>query len=260
LDVLDMVKTANLGHIGGSMSCMDILVSLYYKIINIEKIKAAAPGRDRFILSKGHCAEALYAVFADLEIIPKESLSTFACFDTLLAGHPTKKIAGVEVATGALGHGLSVGAGMAIALKADKNPACVYVLLGDGEMAEGSVWEAAMAASKYKLNNLTAIIDRNRLQISGDTEDVMPLEDLEKKFRAFGWECRVCDGHEPDEIIDALTQNRPICLPLAVIANTKKGYGSAVTENKSEWHHHVPDDEEYEKIKNDLTKRRDSCG
>jgi len=260
LNVLETVKTANSGHIGGSMGCMDILVALYYKIMDIEKIKTAAPDRDRFILSKGHCAEALYAVFADIGFIPKASLKTFASFGTLLAGHPAKKITGVETATGSLGHGLSVGAGMGIGLKADQNPANIYVLMGDGEMAEGSVWEAVMSAVKYKLNNLTVIIDRNRLQISGDTEDVMPLENLAKKLRAFGWECRVCNGHEPEELINALTENKPLLRPLAVIANIVKGFGSAVMENKAEWHHRVPDEIEFEQIKKDLTERRDNCG
>jgi transketolase len=255
-----MVKTSSSGHIGGSMGCMDILVALYYKIMDIDKIINAAPGRDRFVLSKGHCAEALYAVLADRGIIPRASLKTFAVFGTQLAEHPTKKIPGVETATGALGHGLSIGTGMAIGLKADIHPAGVYVLLGDGEMAEGSVWEAAMSAAKYKLNNQTAIIDRNRLQISGNTEDVMPLENLSEKFRAFNWECRICDGHEPKEIIEALTQNRPLFQPLAVIADTVKGFGSAVMENRAEWHHRIPNEAEYIKIKNDLAERRNSCG
>ncbi|MCL2815015.1 MAG: transketolase [Oscillospiraceae bacterium] len=254
-----MVKAANAGHIGGSMSCMDILVVLYYRLMDTKKIMNGAPDRDRFILSKGHCAEALYAVFADIGFIEPALLKTFAAFDTALAKHPTRKITGVEAATGALGHGLPIGAGMGIALKADRNPAAVYVLLGDGEMAEGSVWEAAMAAAKYKLNNLTAIVDRNRLQISGNTEDVMPLDDLADKFRAFGWECRTCDGHEPEELIKTL-KDKPLSKPLAVIAETVKGFGSAVMENKAEWHHLVPNDIEFERIKNELTKRRNECG
>ena len=260
LDALEMVKASNSGHIGGSMGCMDILAVLYYKIIDVKKIINAAPDRDRFILSKGHCAEALYAVFADRGIISRAALKTFAAFDSPLAGHPSKKIPGVEIATGALGHGLSVGAGIGIGLKADNITADIYVLTGDGELAEGSVWEAAMFAAKYKLDNLIAVVDRNKLQISGGTEDVMPLEDLSAKFKAFGWECKICDGHDPGELIKALTENRPVLKPIVVIAETIKGFGSRVTENKAEWHHRVPDDIEFEQIKSDLIKRRDSFG
>jgi transketolase len=239
---------------------MDILTTLYYAVMDAEKIKLNAPDRDRFILSKGHCAEALYTVLADKGFFPKAQLNSYASFNTFLAEHPTKKTPGVEVATGALGHGLSVGVGMCIGLKADKNLAGVYVLIGDGELAEGSVWEAAMSAAKYKLGNLTAIIDRNRLQISAGTEDVMPLDSLEEKFRAFGWQCCVCNGHEPDEIIDALTTERLPEKPLAVIAETVKGCGSTVMENKAEWHHLVPNESEYAQIKADLMERRDSYG
>ena len=243
LTVLDMVKEAKAGHIGGSMSCMDILVALYHSQLN--------PG-ERFILSKGHCAEALYAVLASKGVFQKELLKTFATFDTALAEHPTKKVPGVEFATGALGHGLSVGVGMAMGLEAR-----VYVLMGDGELAEGSIWEAAMSAAKYRLKHLTAIVDRNRLQISGGTEDVMPLDDLGEKFRSFGWEVRICNGHEPGEILQAMAIGDK---PLAVIANTVKGFGSAVMENNPEWHHHIPDEEQYLQIKTDFTQRRDSFG
>jgi transketolase len=202
----------------------------------------------------------LYAVLADSGFITDDTLKTYAAFDTILAEHPTRKINGIEVATVALGHGLSIGVGMGIGLKADGLAAMVYVLMGDGELAEGSVWEAAMSAAKYRLNNLTAIIDRNRLQISGDTEDVMPLENLADKFAAFGWERRVCNGHEPDEIIRAITHNRPADKPLAIIAETIKGYGSKIMEHKADWHHLVPNDEQYLQIKTELLRRRDDCG
>jgi transketolase len=257
LDVLEMVWKANTGHIGGSMSCMDLLVALYYGLMDSHKIKARAADRDRFILSKGHCAEALYAVLADRGFFPTETLSTYAAFDTMLAEHPTAKVPGVEAATGALGHGLSLGVGMGIGLLADGNTARIFVLMGDGELAEGSVWEAAMAASKFKLGNVTAIVDRNRLQISGPTEQVMPLEDLCEKFMAFGWACRTCNGHEPAEVLSAITNDRPAGQPLAVLANTTKGYGSAVMENQAEWHHLVPSPEQYEQIKADLLAK---CG
>ena len=251
LDVLEMVWNAKAGHIGGSMSCIDILVCLYYQCMDIEKIHMNASDRDRFILSKGHCAEALYAILAGQGFIQKETLKTFAAFDSILAEHPTRKVAGVEAATGALGHGLSMGVGMALALKADKSPAKVYVLMGDGEQAEGSVWEAAMSAAKYKLNNLIAIIDRNRLQISGSTEEVMPLDCLKDKYIAFGWDCRVCNGHDMDALIQALSQpsnNKPII----IITETIKGYGSPIMEGKIDWHHLIPTEHEYEQIKADL--------
>ena len=260
LDVLDMVKKANAGHIGGSMSCMDILVCLYYEIMNTGKILVHDVERDRFILSKGHCAEALYAVLADNGFISKDILQTFAVFDTILAGHPVKKVNGIEFATGSLGHGLSVSVGMGIALKNDSNPAKIYVLMGDGEQSEGSVWEAVMAASKFKLDNLIAIIDRNKLQISGNTEDIMPLNDLAMKYTSFGWTVRICNGHEPVEIINAITESRPHNMPLLIIAETVKGYGSEVMENKADWHHAVPNDAEYIQIKTDLETRRNNCG
>jgi transketolase len=253
LDVLEMVYASKAGHIGGSFSSMDVLVSLYYRLMDVSLIQAGDPARDRFVLSKGHCAEALYAVLADTGFIPKEELKTFTRFGTRLAEHPTKGIPGIEIATGALGHGLSAAIGMALALKMDGCPAHVYCLMGDGEQAEGSVWEAAMAAAKYGLDNLTAIVDRNRLQISGCTEDVMPCGDLKDKYQAFGWNTMVCDGHAFDELLPAL-QTRAAGLPTVVIAETVKGRGSPVMENIAEWHHQIPTAEEYEIIKADLIK------
>ena len=196
LDVLDMVYNSRAGHIGGSMSCMDILCALYYEIMDVEKIRAGDADRDRFIMSKGHCAEALYAVLADCGFFPKEELRTFARFDTRLPEHPSHRLPGIEIGTGSLGHGLGIAAGLALGLKRDKNPGRVYVLMGDGEQQEGTVWEAAMASAKYGLDNLMAIVDCNTLQISGDTEDIMPIEDLADKYMAFGWEVALCMGNE----------------------------------------------------------------
>ncbi|MCL1819674.1 MAG: transketolase [Oscillospiraceae bacterium] len=241
LDVLEMVYRAKSGHIGGSMSCMDILVNLYYYVMDRDT--------DYFILSKGHCAEALYSVLADLNYIPKEELETFTRFGTRLAEHPTKKVPGVVTATGALGHGLSVGAGIALGLKRDKKGGSVYILMGDGEMAEGSIWEAIMSAAKYKLDNLIAIVDRNRLQISGGTENVMPMDGLSARFQAFGWNVVECDGHGD---MTAVLKARRKDKPSAVIANTIKGRGSSVMENNAEWHHLIPSAEQYIQIKNDL--------
>ena len=258
LDVLEMVFRAKGGHIGGSFSCMDILATLYYYWFNTEKIINGSPDRDRFILSKGHCAEALYAVLADKGFFPKKDLEYYATFDSPLAEHPTAKVPGVEIASGALGHGLSVGLGLAYALRQDGNSARVVVLMGDGEQAEGSVWEAAMAAAKFSLENLTAVIDRNFLEISGSTEEVMPLEKLGDKYGAFGWDVRLCDGHEPASILSVL--NRPKTgKPILIIAATVKGYGSAVLENKAVSHHLIPSEDQYLEIKNDLLKQRELC-
>lgn len=257
LDVLEMVYRAKTGHIGGSMSCMDILVALYYRVMDLEKIRRGDPQRDRFILSKGHCAEALYTVLADTGFYPREELETYACFDTRLAQHPTRKLPGIEVATGALGHGLSIGVGMAVAAKRDGNPAHIYVLMGDGEQDEGSVWEAAMAAGKFGADNLTAVVDRNRLQISGDTEAVMPLDPLAERYASFGWHPVECDGHCGRALEQALTA-RCHGKPVVVIANTVKGYGSALMENRAVWHHRVPTQEEYEKIRAQLTQRMEA--
>lgn len=256
LDVLEMVYRARTGHIGGSMSCMDILCTLYYRVMDIEKLLAKAPDRDRFILSKGHCAEALYAVLADRGFFPRQELQRYARFDTPFAEHPTRKVPGVEMATGALGHGLSLGVGMALAARQDGSSAHVYVLMGDGEQEEGSVWEAAMAAGKFGLENLTAIVDRNGLQISGDTETVMPLEPLAKRYADFGWQTVCCDGHSAAGLERALRTRSP-GRPVAVIARTVKGRGSELMENKAEWHHLVPDEEQYECIRRQLLARKE---
>ncbi len=253
LEVLDMVYNHKSGHIGGSMSCMDTLVALYYKVMDVDKIHRGDPDRDRFILSKGHCAEAYYTVLADKGFFPKEELDTFTVFKTHLAEHPTYKIPGVEVATGALGHGLPIGVGMAIGLKKQYPNASVYVLMGDGEQAEGSIWEAYMAAAKYKLDNLVCIIDRNKLQISGGTEEVMPLENFEDKLEAFGFHVIKCPGNDGEAMAEALTTRVP-GKPLAIIAETIKGYGSPVMEDKAPWHHAIPTAEQYEEIKRDLMK------
>lgn len=254
-DVLDMIFQAKAGHLGGDMSCMDILVCLYYEVMDIEKLLSKSPDRDRFVLSKGHNAEALYTVLADRGFFPKDMLKSYARLDTILAQHPTPKIPGVEAATGSLGHGLSLGVGLAMGLMRDGRAAHVYVLMGDGEQAEGSVWEAAMAAGKYGLEQLTAIVDRNGLQISGGTEQVMPLEDLRAKYQAFGWHVVECDGHSSEELCAAL-RTRVRQKPVVVLAKTCKGYGSPVTAGQAIWHHKVPSLEEYEQIRRDLTARR----
>lgn len=254
LDALEMDFSAHTGHIGGAMSSAEVMACLYYEVMDTEKIKQGAPDRDRFILSKGHCAEMLYAVLADKGFFPAGEKATYAQFKTRLAEHPTNKVPGVEIATGALGHGFSVGVGMAIAMKKQAPSAHIYVLMGDGEQAEGSVWEAAMSAAKYELSNLTAIVDRNRLQITGSTETVMPLYDLRGKYEAFGFKVIECDGHSPEKLVEAL-QARGGKKPIAIIANTVKGKGVSFMENRAEWHHTVPNEEQYNTAKSEIMQR-----
>lgn len=254
LEVLEMVYAAKAGHIGGSFSSMDLLVTLYHAWLDTGKMIRGEPDRDRFVMSKGHCAEALYTVLAGLGFFPREELATYARFGTALAEHPTGKIPGVEMATGSLGHGLSLAAGMAYGCRQDGFGSKIAVLMGDGEQAEGSVWEAAMAASKFSLDNLTVLIDRNGLQISGATEDVMPLESLEEKYLAFGWQVLRCDGHEPLSILKAL-EEKSAGKPRVIIAGTVKGYGSPVLEHIAESHHLIPAEEQYLRIKADLGSR-----
>lgn len=254
LDILEMVYRSKSGHIGGSLSCIDVLTCLYLDVMDTEKIKRKDPDRDRFILSKGHCAESLYAILARAGFYDKRLLETYAQFGTALAEHPTSKVPGVEVSTGALGHGLSIGVGLGIALMRDQLPAHVYVLLGDGEMDEGSNWEAAMSASKYGLSNLTAIVDRNCLQISGDTEQVMPLGDVALKLSSFGWHTVAVDGHDHAALCHALREKDP-SRPTAVVMQTAKGKGVSFMENSYPWHHQIPNAEEYEQAKRELTAR-----
>ncbi len=230
------------GHYGGSLSCVEILTSLYWGCLRHRPQEPGWADRDRFILSKGHSAPALYAVLAEAGYFPKEQLSTFKKFGGILQGHPDmKKTPGVEMSSGSLGLGLSVGVGMALAGRVDKRDYRVYVLLGDGELDEGSVWEAAMAASHYHLGTLIAILDRNRLQISGNTEDCLKLEPLGDKWRAFGWAVYDIDGHDIGQILAALRlaihgATSGHGRPAMIIANTVKGKGLSFLEDRAESH------------------------
>ncbi len=218
-EVIDIVYRSGAGHVGGSLSETDILVALYYKILNIDPQNPEWPERDRFILSKGHSVDAYYCVLADRGFFDKNELLTYSQFGSKLIGHPNRQVPGVEMNTGALGHGLSIGVGMALAAKMDHKNYRVFVLMGDGELAEGSVWEAAMAASHYRLDNLVAIVDRNSLQISGKTEDVMALEPLQEKWKSFGWKVSVINGHDIPSICDALSEDKKVAgVPSMVIA------------------------------------------
>lgn len=257
-DVVDMIVNGKGGHIGGDMSVMDTLVTLYFKEMNISVDNFNTKDHDHFIMSKGHSVEALYAVLAEKGFFPIERvLKEFSQFGSMFIGHPNNKLPGIEMNSGALGHGLPVAVGMAIAERMNKSKNRVYVVMGDGELAEGSVWEGAMSGANYRLDNLCAIIDRNRLQISGSTEDVMALDDLHRKWDSFGWHViDVDDGNDIEKLARAFEESRMVKgKPSVLIANTIKGKGSSVMENKAAWHHHVPSAEEYEQIKKDLAAR-----
>ncbi|MFS0880576.1 transketolase [Metabacillus niabensis] len=256
MDLLTMIYNARTGHTGGSLSNTDILTVLYYKIMNIDPNNPNWDERDRYVQSKGHSVESLWAILADKGFFPKEELKTFSQFGSRLIGHPNNKVPGVEMNTGALGHGLPISVGMALAAKMDGKSYKVYTLMGDGELAEGSVWEGAMAAAQYKLDNLIAIIDRNKLQITGSTEDVMALEPLPDKWRSFGWEVIEVDGHDIEQLVEVFSHTPSVeGKPTMVIANTVKGKGISFAENVGAWHHHVPTKEEYDLAMEELSKQ-----
>ncbi len=256
IDLLNMIHRAKMGHTGSSLSNADILTALYYAVMRIDPERPKWEERDYFIASKGHAVESLYCILADKGFFPKEELDTFCAFGTRLIGHPNNKVPGIEMNTGALGHGLSISVGLALAARKDGRPNRVFTLMGDGEQAEGSVWEAAMAASHYRLDNIIGIIDRNRLQISGSTEDVMTLEPLADKWRAFGWEVVEVDGHDMAALIEAFSSApRTAGKPTLVIANTVKGKGVSFAENVPHWHHHVPSDAELAQAVAELNER-----
>lgn len=261
-NVVDMIVEGNGGHIGGDMSVMDILVTLYFKQMNISPDNMEDPNRDLFVMSKGHCVEALYTVLAAKGFFPIEQvIQEFSKFGSRFIGHPNNKLPGIEMNSGSLGHGLPVSIGMALAGKKDKRDYRVYTVMGDGELAEGSVWEGAIAASHYKLDNLCAVIDRNRLQISGGTEEVMAHDNLMDRWSGFGWHViEVADGNDIDQLNTAFEEAKITKeKPTVIIANTIKGYGSGVMENKASWHHHVPTKEEYETIINDFNARKEAA-
>jgi transketolase len=243
--VLQIIKQAGAGHTGGSLSCVDILNVLYHRVLRVSPATFTDPRRDRYIQSKGHSVEALYVVLADCGFFPATELETLCRYRSPFVGHPTRKVPGIEHNTGALGHGLSFSVGLALGAKMDQAGFRVFTLLGDGELAEGSNWEAAMAAAHYRLANLTAIVDCNTLQITGRTRDVMNFEPLAEKFAAFGWAVRQVDGHDLAALTDALQAPLAAARPGVVIARTVKGRGVSFMEDAAKWHHGVPSDEEY---------------
>jgi len=251
--LLTMIKRSKSGHTGGSLSCVDILNVLYNHVLRIDPGDPHNPERDRYIHSKGHSVEALYTVLADRGFFPAAELETFERFGSHLIGHPTRKVPGVEQNTGALGHGLALAVGTALAAKKDGAAFRVFTLMGDGELGEGSIWEASLAAAHYRLDNLTAIIDRNGLQITGATETVMAIEPLEAKLRAFGYAVRTVSGNDISalcEAFDALPFEAG--KPSLVLAQTTKGKGVSYMENNSAWHHRVPTDEEFSQAMDEL--------
>jgi len=244
--ILKYIYGAKAGHTGGSLSCIDILNVLYNHVLNVDPKNFSSPDRDRYIQSKGHTVEALYVVLADKGFFPESDLETLCRYKSHYIGHPTKKVAGVEQNTGALGHGLSLSVGTALAAKMDNRSFRVFTLLGDGELPEGSNWEAALTAAHYKLDNLCAIIDYNKLQITGKTADVCNTDPIDTKFESFGWAVKHVDGHN----IKALTKvfdSLPFApgKPSLVIAHTTKGKGVSYMEDEIKWHHGVPTQEQY---------------
>lgn len=251
--VLQYIYGAKAGHTGGSLSCTDILNVLYNKVLHVDPDNFRVPDRDRYIQSKGHCVEALYVVLADRGFFPESDLETLCAYQSHYIGHPTKKVNGVEQNTGALGHGLPICVGEAIAAKLDGKPHRVFTLLGDGELPEGSNWEAFLAAAHYKLDNLYAILDYNKQQITGENRDVMNTDSVREKLEAFGWAVREVDGHDVAELEDALG-NGPLEAgkPSFIIAHTVKGKGVSYMERNIKWHHGVPSAEQYEQAQDEL--------
>ena len=242
--ILEIIKHAGAGHAGGSLSCIDILNVLYNRVLRVSPATFKDPNRDRYVQSKGHSVEALFVVLADKGFFADAQLETLCQYQSHFVGHPTRKVPGIEQNTGALGHGLPISVGCAIAGKKDQRDYRVFTLLGDGELAEGSNWEAAMAAAHYRLDNLVAIVDHNTLQITGRTRDVCCNEPLDEKFRAFNWDVRTVDGHSFTALTDVLAYH-PEGKPLAVIANTVKGRGISFMQDVAKWHHGVPSDAEF---------------
>ena len=252
-DILRVVKASKSGHTGGDLSCIDILNVLYNRFLRVTPETFHNKDHDYYVQSKGHCAEALFVVLADCGYFPPSDLDTLNHFNSHYIGHPTRKVNGVEQNTGALGHGLAFAVGLSLAAKQDRKDYRVFTLLGDGELAEGSNWEAGMTAAHYRLDNLVAIVDRNGLQITGSTEDVVQLEPLEDKFEAFGFAVRRCDGNDIADLMRTF-ESVPFTpgKPSLVLAKTRKGKGISFMDNVAKWHHGVPSDEEYSRAMAEL--------
>lgn len=256
LRLLKVIYNSKTGHTGGDLSSLNILTALYFTILNINPKNPKKEDRDRFIMSKGHSIEALYCVLEARGFITPEILNTYGTFNTLLTGHPSCKVPGIEISGGSLGHGLSVGVGMAIGAKLASLDFKTFVLMGDGELGEGSIYEAAMAGSHYKLDHLVAIIDRNGLQISNTTEKVMKLEPLKERWESLGWDVKETDGDSIPELLQTLKSiDYTNGKPHLIIAKTTKGKGISFMENQLSWHHGVPTEAQYIQARKEITER-----
>lgn len=253
-NVVTAVHAASSGHPGGSLSIADVLTLLYFEVMNVDPEDAKNPDRDRFVLSKGHCAPALYGVLAERGYFPREDVATFRKTGSYLQGHPDmKSVPGVDMSSGSLGQGISAANGMALAGKIDGKSYRVYTILGDGELEEGQVWEAAMYAPHYKLDNLTAFIDFNGLQIDGNVADVMSPLPIDDKFKAFGWHVICCDGHDFEVLLAAIEEAKNTKgKPTVIILKTIKGKDVSFMENNPAWHGAAPNDEQFAQAMNDL--------
>lgn len=259
---LEAVYSAGAGHPGGSLSAADILTYLYMVEMNVNPKDAKNPDRDRFVLSKGHCSPALYGVLAEAGFIPKEDIKTFRHADSYLQGHPDMKgVSGVDMSTGSLGQGISAACGIAMNAKLSKQDYRVYAMLGDGEIEEGQVWEAAMFAAHYKLDNLIAFLDFNGLQIDGDIKEVMNPTPIDKKFEAFNWNVIVIDAHDFNQIEAAVAEAKTVKgKPTLILANSVKGKGVSYMENQAGWHGAAPNTEQYEQAVSELDAYLETLG
>ena len=255
--LVEVVYRAKAGHIGGDLSCLNVMTALYFHVMQgLDPANPTAPERDRFVLSKGHCVEALYVTLEAKGFLASDVLDTLGQYGSILSGHPTIEVPGIEVNSGALGHGLSIGTGMAIAAKMDGKNWKTYVLMGDGEQGEGSIYEAAMAGNRYHLDNLVAIIDRNHLQISGNTEDVMPIDSIHDRWTAFGWDVVTMNGDDMDDIVrtfDAIDYHSR--KPHLIVSETTKGRGVSFMEGVAKWHHGVLNEEQCQAAVKEIEER-----
>jgi transketolase len=260
-DILEMIGVGKAGHLGGSSSVAELTACLYFEVMRYNARDPKDPERDRFLLSKGHCVLTQYAALAELGVIPREELKRVKTLAGSLQGHPDCATPGIEAVTGSLGMGLSVGLGMALGLRLDGRPNRVYVVMGDGELSEGGIWEAAMAAAAFRVDNLTGIIDLNHVQATGPTREIFPIPDIAAKFAAFGWETLAIDGHNVAEILAALEQAQQVRgKPTVIVARTVKGKGFSFAENNAAFHNAVLSEEQYRKALSELEAQRVALG
>lgn len=261
LNVLEMIGVNVAGHWGGSSSLAETMAVLYFHAMNARASAPNDPDRDRFLLSKGHAALIQYAALCEAGYFPREELKRVKALNGLLQGHPDLSTPGIEAVTGSLGQGLSIGVGMALALRLDKKPSRVYVVMGDGEQSEGQLWEAAMAASNFRIDNLTAFLDWNKIQATGRTEDIFSIPDLDKKWHSFGWEVLTVDGHDIGQIIDAIDQAKAVKgKPTLIILDTIKGKGISFAEDVATYHNGIFDTTKFEAAKKELEAQQEGAG